>query len=665
MEVKSRKVSKIFIVIFLVLGLIGPFLLNACFTGESFENNSMEAQAYVMDVVIDDNGDMHVVEKITIDNYRDNYNNYFYKEIAYNKNNMFGNSSSNTSSLKKNVQLIVEDDSGIVYDSQTTMNNYPYHFSGFSYNNDVDERGVRVRCQTSYSYCDNIFYYNNAGFAEITTFTYKYTIEGVITQYNDISEFNWVMLDYQPFKFNNIRINITLPNGDYNIEHADTFFHGTAMASREFIANNKILITADDLVSDEQIEVRLLLDNQLFANVDEINKVDINAREDILAFEEEQTRSANIRYIVGNVIAILLYVIYILIMFVIAFICYIKHDKEYKADFYNEYYRELPASYPPSVMGYLYKFGEINDDDLTATLLDLIRRKYLILDTNGSSNEDKNPNYIILLNKDKQQDDLTESEKYLIKWFIDEIGDREKVTSQELSSFCKDYNKASKYQQCSNTWYKLVKEEAKKYNFFEKDNFKFKGKYIGFGVLFTVVFSIAFMGIFSITRYPVSYGFIMGVYFFMFALIVYVSSVNRRTIQGNEDFVRWKAFKKFLGDFASFEDYPVPSLIIWEHYLVYATSFGIADKVSEQLKLKFNLEQIYSTETTFMVYFGVEHRISRFHRTIYGMRMMSNATIASTRVQRSGGSFGGRSGGGFSGGSSFGGGGGSFGGGRR
>ena len=52
------------------------------------------------------------------------------------------------------------------------------------------------------------------------------------------------------------------------------------------------------------------------------------------------------------------------------------------------------------------------------------------------------------------------------------------------------------------------------------------------------------------------------------------------------------ALKKFLEEFSTFEDYPVPSLIIWEHYLVYATSFGIADKVSEQLKLKFNLEEI-------------------------------------------------------------------------
>ena len=99
---------------------------------------------------------------------------------------------------------------------------------------------------------------------------------------------------------------------------------------------------------------------------------------------------------------------------------------------------------------------------------------------------------------------------------------------------------------------------------------------------------------------------------------------------------------------------------------MYATSFGIADKVMEQLKLKFNLEEISSIDCTFVVYFGLDHRIGRFNRTVSSMRTTSRSTVARYTSQRTGSSFGGRSGGGgFSGGSSFGGGGGSFGGGRR
>ena len=660
--------NKIFIVLFLVLGFVVPIVSRSCYNLTDNGEASMEAKKYTMDIKIDEYGDMHVVEKIVIDNYTDSYNNYFYKEIAYNKNNMFGNSSLNKSKLREDARLIVEDDSGVVYDSDTSLGTYPSHFAGFSYNNDLDERGYRIRCENaSSSYCDSIFYYNRPGFARITTFTYEYTIEGVITQYDDISEFNWVLLDYQPFKFYDININIELPEGNYDIAGEETFFHGTNLAKREFSDNNKIVITADDMVSDEQIEVRLLLDNEVFDNVREKNKVQIDALEDILSFEKKQAEIADKKYFIGNIGTIIVYILFVLGIVAFGLFVYKKYDKERKSEFYNEYYRELPADYPPAIMGYLYKFREIDDDDLTATLLDLIRKKYLILDAKGSSGvNDKNPDYIIKLNEEKDQKGLSDSEKYLIRWFVREIGDGEKVSSRQLNSYCDTYDGAIKYQNSCNTWYKLVKSEGNKYKFFDNTVHKFKGVCCLLAVLFAMVF------FFLLTVMSVSSGYVLGkclscgILCFLGAFVIYVNGVDRRSEKGNEDFVRWKAFKKFLEEFGSFEDYPVPSLIIWEHYLVYATSFGIADKVSEQLKLKLNLEEIASVDNTFVVYFGLEHRIGGFNSSIRRMSHNSRATITRHTAQRTGGSFGGRSGGGgFSGGSSFGGGGGSFGGGRR
>ena len=298
--------------------------------------------------------------------------------------------------------------------------------------------------------------------------------------------------------------------------------------------------------------------------------------------------------------------------------------------------------------------------------MDLIRRKYLILDAKGSSGfNDKNPEYTISINKEKSQNDLTSSEKYLIKWFVGEIGDGEKVTTLQLNSYCDSLSGAQLYQESSRNWYKLVKNDAKKYDFFEKDKksvkiiFEIVGFLIGFISCFLLIQIATYSGYGSGGMYFVS------VIFFLIAYILYLERIDRRTKKGNEDFVRWKAFKKFLEDFSSFEDYPVPSIIIWEHYLVYATSFGIADKVSEQLKLKFKLEDLSSQNTTFVIYFGYRHPIGGFNRTVHGMRYTSRATVAKYNASRSSSFGGGGGGGGFSGGSSFGGGGGSFGGGRR
>ena len=40
-------------------------------------------------------------------------------------------------------------------------------------------------------------------------------------------------------------------------------------------------------------------------------------------------------------------------------------------------------------------------------------------------------------------------------------------------------------------------------------------------------------------------------------------------------------------DFSLLDEKEVPELVLWEKYLVYATAFGIADKVIKQLKTRF------------------------------------------------------------------------------
>ena len=100
------------------------------------------------------------------------------------------------------------------------------------------------------------------------------------------------------------------------------------------------------------------------------------------------------------------------------------------------------------------------------------------------------------------------------------------------------------------------------------------------------------------------------------------------------------------------EDYPIPALSIWEHYLVYATSFGIADLVSKQLKMKYSDKELTESPTYRVTYFHycMYHRMGRIYTH-------ADATYQRYAAQRSSGSSG-RSG--FGGGSSFGGGGGGF-----
>ena len=65
------------------------------------------------------------------------------------------------------------------------------------------------------------------------------------------------------------------------------------------------------------------------------------------------------------------------------------------------------------------------------------------------------------------------------------------------------------------------------------------------------------------------------------------SKIAVLTQEGTEEREEWKALGRYIEEFSMIDEKEVPSLVIWEKYLVYATAFGIADKAIEQMKAKY------------------------------------------------------------------------------
>ena len=57
------------------------------------------------------------------------------------------------------------------------------------------------------------------------------------------------------------------------------------------------------------------------------------------------------------------------------------------------------------------------------------------------------------------------------------------------------------------------------------------------------------------------------------------------TEYGNNEYAKWKALYDFLNNETLLNEKTVPDLILWEKYLVYATAFGISEKVINALKI--------------------------------------------------------------------------------
>jgi uncharacterized membrane protein len=341
---------------------------------------------------------------------------------------------------------------------------------------------------------------------------------------------------------------------------------------------------------------------------------------------------------------------------VILFYLYFKYDKELKHGFEGKYYRELPGEYSPAEMSVLMSFGYVKPRDIMATLLDLVRRKHLTLTVRKTSKTGffgtlkEETDYVFAISDNPPQELLKKHENFLIAWFIDRIGDGREVSLDGIRTYVKRRKNALQFKSDYDRWCNYAVGEAERNKFF--DHTVKKGRILGIlaGLLY---FAAGFMLAFFLFIPLALILALQGVIMFIFA-----ARLKRRTAYGSEQHAMWLAFKNFLKDFSNLEKAEIPSLVLWEHYLVYAVSLGVAQEVIDQLPRVYTDNDFTNTNLTFMRgavygyhYGGFASMFSNTIRTMEGAITSATAIANSARSSASGG------GGGFSGGSSGGGGG--------
>ena len=657
---KSDKFLTIFLIIVFVLAVIGICAI-------TFKEDIV-IETYSATIDIDSGGNVTVSERFEID-YREKKNerwrdviveknhdnNPLYSDLSYNKY-ASDKPAIDTESCK--VVSVIKDDMDITNKVRI----------GYSYKDEVDKYGDPIEVPNNRNGESLYIDATNAGGLEgVVVFEYRYTINGMVTSYNDISELNYRLFEYMEgtIKYASVEVNIIKDTTGMNEDLFYSYGHG--ISNGEIVQainrdNNDFqydyLITGKNIKSDDFFEFRILFPNEVVSNINQRNVVNVNMKDKIVDYEYDlyiETRNQHYAAIAINIITI----IAVICTGILIIKAYKKYDKEYEAEFDGDYYRELPNSNrTPAEMSYLYYFGRVNDEDVTATMLDLIRKKVFELDTQNESINEKNPNFIIYLNEEKFKSvNLKIHEIKLVKWFINVIGDGKKVSFKEIENYGSSYDNAQRFQKCALEFKKSIKDAYKDENIFDKFSIQGKQKALGLGMIL-VAFLI--VSLFLATLYNVSATVnIVIMFILMVGYYFYIGIIKKRSKAANEEYVKWKAFKNFLMDFSSFEDYPIPGIVVWEEYLVYATSLKIADKVMEQLEVK--LPEYEESDTTYMrtYYHGYRYRpylyIHSFNSTMNNARMNSISTIQAHNIKTSGGS--GR-GGGFTGGSSFGGGGG-------
>lgn len=475
-------------------------------------------------------------------------------------------------------------------------------------------------------------------------FLFQYTLSQGVTVYNDIAQFNRKMVGrgWQT-DIENIQVKIILPK-NVNKEEIKAFGHGSLTGNVDIISGREILYTLKGYYSGEFVETNVLFPKSLIPNIkpslikNEDGYEKIMKMENKLADKADRERKfAQMRGTIGNIVFFLWGG---WIIFVVAF-NYVKNRKKYKVtNEYGEYFREAPDDFSPAVGGSIaYRY--VSPNQLLATVMDLVRRDIFEMI------EDRENSKTILRKNSYDEKALKNYEKFVVDWYIDEIGNGTEVSMEEIEENIRDRKNAIKFGRNYEKWESMVEKDLEKVGF-EKEPVKKLPKALG---MITAFLSMP-LGPF-LAAYFDNGKFIIFT-FIAFAMLNFtISTRGKYTLEAEKLRAKWLAFKKFLVDYSNLEEAKLASIHIWEHYFVYAIALGVAEEVAKGYQKIFRDSGDNVSRLNRAPLMGMYNRNSGFRnieRTVSKAATRGVSALANSRSSSRG------SGGGFSGGSSGGGG---------
>ena len=480
-------------------------------------------------------------------------------------------------------------------------------------------------------------------------FAVRYILPQGVTVYKDTAQFNRKMVGENWEKsIRNVQVTVELPE-EISKEKIYAFGHGPLTGNVEILNGREIKYTLENYYPGEFLETNILFPKEL---VSEINKKYIknkNAFSEIMEMEKNFAEEANRERERAVKIMGLKWAVFgaaaCWIIFVGTFI-YLKNGKRYKVKApYGEYFRELPDDYTPAVAGAVVSRTAIKPEHLFATVMDLVRKDFLELIEEGKQT-------ILRRTEERDFTSLKPYEKYVLDWYINDMGDGMEVVLENVEKYISGSRNAKKFYSKYQVWYKGVADDLKNLGIVKAKSKKIPtllGVFTGFlmfpgGVFMAQKFGEPKFMIFTFGAIP---------------FIIFSGSKRKLSLEAEEAYARWSAFKKFLVDYSNLEEAKTASIHIWEHYFVYAVALGVAEKVARAYK---KISALRGEEENIGV--GRYYRPSLMNSYMYSRafrnveRYTAGAANRSIReVSKSNHSSAGGRGGGFSGGSSGGGGG--------
>ena len=488
------------------------------------------------------------------------------------------------------------------------------------------------------------------------TFKFVYKLPEAITVYDDVAQFNRKMVGKEWQQgINYITAKVIIPvSSSYDNSNILVFGHGplTGEVDKE---GNTVIYKLNNYYPGDFLEAHILMEPEIFSEYNKSKIVHKDMKQKLLDMEAKLADEANaerdkairqqeminkvfekpglIFGVLSSIWGALMYYIHVIFK-----------KKNKVKNSVGKYLRELPDNSSPALVGG-FMTNSINDNEILATIVDLVRRKVLTLE-----NSDKNS--IIILTGSTEN--LSAQEKAIVDIYINDFGDGKSLDLKSFGFFQKvPMSVARKFEK----WRAMVQSEMDRKNL----------TYQGLGCL-GVIFFAFFPMIFTFAGLVI--GMITGNKMFLLivvmGIILFVSGAKarypRKELAEAKD--KWQAFKNFLSDYSQLEEAKITSVHLWEQYFVYAVALGVSEKVVKAYKKALDMGVINDVQgVNSLAYSPIFNPMfSRSFSNLNGMVSRTNSgassAIASSRRSSSSGGGGGFSSRSSGGGGSRGGGGG-------
>ena len=496
--------------------------------------------------------------------------------------------------------------------------------------------------------------------SETKEYKIQYTVEDAIAKYQDKAELYWQFVG-EDFEVNAQKVvgTITLPQSATSKDEIRVWGHTEDLNGEIYVVDsNTIEFEVDGRNAGNFIEVRTLFPTEMITSTNRgANKErlqEVIQEETVWAEEANQKRQMrqNIRYgiaMIEGVIVILLCIV--LIKAIRKKLKKAKSLKKIEPTQEIMYFREMPREdATPAEALYLLKeqtmpfisteIGKI----FSATLLDLSLKKCISFEV---VKNEKGKEEIYLDLKEGTTVTLTKEEGVILKFLIEAFDGKDKITVKELERYIqKSQTKVVKLKDDIDKWVpsrlqELELQDKKEKEEYAKYNSQFGGNVVGliFSILIGVITAMELTPLVLIAVVPLVILEIIHL-----GVISHVQSkINVFTQKGVDEIEKWKGLKKYMEEFSMLDKKELPEIVLWERFLVYATVFGIAQKVLKQLKIVYsNIEEMAEINNYTYLYFMMHTNFSTSFSNAVSTSMSSSYSSATG----GGGGFSGGGGGG-------------------